>query len=228
MPSPASSLCARFIKSLIQLPTLLFNSWTWQWNSDGSATSDFKQTVNYIQPGDFIYSASPLVPAPTPGARLPCNGGQYASTQYSALYTAIGQTYAPFNGATAENPTGDGTQIAPVPDGQGGWIFYVPNVQGRSLAAVGTSTDSNAATTTLTIGELFGEASHSLTTPEMPPHTHSYQRIDGSSGSPFVGSGSNDGFDTVQTGSTGGDSTPTVVAHNCWHPVFGAYLYIQS
>lgn len=205
--SPAATLCGRFMASLLKLPALLYKWWAWMFNADGTATAAAKQTLNYMQPGDLIWSASALAATPTPGGRLPCNGNQYASTDYPDLYTAIGGTY------------GGGTD----PDGRGGVLFNVPNAQGRSLASVGTSVDENTVSTTITLGQTRGETEHTLLVGQLPAHHHSYQYQASPGASPYGQAGSDIGNQVVQSGDTGGD-TPV----NMWHPVFGAYLYIQS
>jgi microcystin-dependent protein len=196
---------------LLTLPALLYKFWNWEFNSDGTATADAKKTLNYLQPGDFIWSATALVPTIAPGARLPCDGAQYASTDYPDLFLAVGTTF------------GGGTT-----DGRGGTLFNVPNAQGRSLVAVGTSTDVNSVNTTYVLGDKKGEASHSLTLEELAPHTHGYGATEAGSG--LADGGTAVGTVTRQTLSAGGDGStpPVVVPHNNWSPVFGAYLYIQS
>ena len=74
-----------------------------------------------------------------------CDGSAVSRTTYATLFTAIGTAYG----------TGDGSTT-----------FNIPDLRGR--IAVG----KNAATFS-TLGATGGEETHTLTTPEIPWHTHS-------------------------------------------------------
>ncbi len=75
-----------------------------------------------------------------------CSGQILPVNQNTALFSLIGTFYG----------------------GNGTTSFGLPNLQGRVALGVGS-----LAGTTYTIGEAFGQASVSLTTAELPPHTHS-------------------------------------------------------
>lgn len=80
-----------------------------------------------------------------PSGWLLCDGTAYSTTTYAALYAVIGTTY-----------------------GSGTGTFYVPNLKGRipvGLDATQTQFDTR--------GETGGEKTHTITTAEMPAHTHS-------------------------------------------------------
>lgn len=80
-----------------------------------------------------------------PTGWLLCDGTAYSTATYAALYAVIGTTY-----------------------GSGTGTFYVPNLKGRipvGLDATQTQFDSR--------GETGGEKTHTITTAEMPAHTHS-------------------------------------------------------
>jgi len=70
----------------------------------------------------------------------------------------VGSVYISTN---AENPE---TYL-----GIGKWEAYA---QGRTLIGVGEGTDSNSTSQTFTVGQTGGEYSHTLTTNEMPSHSH--------------------------------------------------------
>ncbi len=84
----------------------------------------------------------------TPQGWLPCNGQLLTIQQYTALFALLGTKFG-----------GNGTSN-----------FALPNLQGRC----GISTDYS----TLPIGTSAGEAAHTLTIAEIPPHTHSLSAVD--------------------------------------------------
>lgn len=99
------------------------------------------------QPGDLIWSA-----ANTRTSCLLCDGSSYATTTWPLLFTAIGYTY-----------------------GGSGANFNVPDMRGRVPIGAGTGTAADASAWALgsepTSGA-GGEEKHTLTTAEMPAHTH--------------------------------------------------------
>jgi len=82
---------------------------------------------------------------------LKCDGRQLSKTTYSALYAILGNTY-----------------------GTNGGNFYLPNCQGRLLAAAGTPTGGSIqpGASNLVLGTSFGSQTHTLSVSEMPSHTH--------------------------------------------------------
>lgn len=84
--------------------------------------------------------------ASAPTGYLLCNGAAVSRTTYADLFAAIGTTYGAGNGTST---------------------FNVPNVKGR----VPVGLDS-AQTEFDTLGETGGSKTHTLTTAEMPVHTH--------------------------------------------------------
>jgi microcystin-dependent protein/uncharacterized protein YaiE (UPF0345 family) len=106
--------------------------------------------------------------AAPPSGWLACNGSAVSRTTYSALYALIGTTYGAGNGSST---------------------FNVPDLRGRTLIgtdglAAGSFT-SNLGTLD-NIGGIGGAQNHTLTTAQMPAHTHSQ-----SEESRFVGGGGN-------------------------------------
>lgn len=59
---------------------------------------------------------------------------------------------------------------------------WVQVSQGRFLAGVGTGTDLNSSTKTLTAGDNTGEYSHTLTEAELPSHTHEGYNVSAGAG----------------------------------------------
>lgn len=81
-----------------------------------------------------------------PGWRF-CNGSTVSRSTYSALHAVIGNLYGAGDGATT---------------------FNLPDLQGR----VPVGSGPGVGLTPRVAGEKLGEESHTLTTAEMPSHTH--------------------------------------------------------
>lgn len=77
---------------------------------------------------------------------LVCDGSEVAQADYPDLYAVIGSTYG---------SAGTGN-------------FKLPDLRGRSGAGAGTGTGLNP----VALGQQYGEQSHTLTTAEMPAHSH--------------------------------------------------------
>lgn len=139
-------------------------------------------------PGDIALIGEikmwPTTSAPT--KYLLCDGTAVSRTTYATLFTLIGTTYGVGDGSTT---------------------FNLPNLKGRVAAG------RDAAQTEFdTIGETGGAKTHTLTTAEIPAHTHSYTApvlfgTDGSGASQATTTGGS------VTGSTGGGG-----AHNNLQP----------
>lgn len=108
-----------------------------------------------------VVPGSPLMPAGalldfagsvTPTGFLQCNGAVLSQATYADLYAAIGSSYN----------TG----------GEGVGNFRLPDFSGRVSVGSGSYTDTVLGAVTRTIAQIIGAASHILTTPEMPSHTH--------------------------------------------------------
>lgn len=82
-----------------------------------------------------------------------CNGATVSISQYSALYALIGTSYG----------------------GNGTTSFSLPNLTNRAPCSQGTG----PGLTPRTLGETFGESSHTLIANEMPAHSHSAQAFAG-------------------------------------------------
>lgn len=161
---------------------------------DVNATGTLQQGGNeLLPPGTVTMYGGTTAPA----GWLFCGGGAVSRTTYSRLFAAIG--------------TGFGA-------GDGSTTFNLPNLAGRMPIGF-YSVDSDFAS----LGNYGGEKNHTLTTAEMPPHTH---QITTNSGLYFEGgsSGHADGTtgyatqaSTLNTGSAGGSGGSTT-AHNNMPP----------
>jgi microcystin-dependent protein len=81
---------------------------------------------------------------------LKCDGSALSKTTYSSLYNIIGTTY----GGNSSN-------------------FFLPNCQGRVVAAAGAPYTPNGDGNVLVPGAMYGNTTHTLTVAEMPSHNHS-------------------------------------------------------
>jgi microcystin-dependent protein len=122
-----------------------------------------------------------------PSNTLVCDGSNLLRADYPELFAAIGVIY----GAT------DSTH------------FNIPDCRGRSPIGAGTGSGLSPRT----IGDRGGEENHTLTTPEIPSHTHTegttVPTVTTTGELPFTGLAAVTGV----TGSTGGDG-----GHNTMHP----------
>jgi microcystin-dependent protein len=94
-----------------------------------------------------------------PAGYLLCDGSAVSRTTYSALFAAIGTAFGIGDGSTT---------------------FNVPDLRGRVLAGY-KGGDTNFGT----LGASLGEAAHTLTTPEIPAHTHDVT-VQGANGGSFA------------------------------------------
>jgi len=96
---------------------------------------------------------------------------------------------------------------------------------GRSPMGVGDIPSSDPAKT-LALIEQYGAGSHTQTSAEMPPHTHTlgFDTNDTGSGFPQASNGENE-VNVYTTSETGGTGTPAVATPmNMVHPVVGVYF----
>jgi microcystin-dependent protein len=98
--------------------------------------------------GDIKFSASTIPPV---GNWLLCDGAQYENINFPDLFAVIGDTY---------NLPGDTTGF-----------FRVPDLRGR-VPAVVNSTTGRLPSFADVLGGTGGESAHTLTSGEMPSHTH--------------------------------------------------------
>ena len=133
------------------------------WDKVGDATPDQISTifravlrnvrVEAVSVGQVVTFAADNMqyvnqdPAQGPSQWLKCEGQDLSVVAYSALYSVIGNTWG-----------GDVTH------------FYLPDLRSRVLAGAGTGGGLSA----YSLGEVFGEEAHTLTSLEMPSHSHTY------------------------------------------------------
>ena len=118
----------------------------------------------YSNNGNFYLDNYILIPYGTifqsaavniPNGWLNCNGASISKITYINLFGAIGYTY----GGSGNN-------------------FNVPDIQGRVVVGTG----NGAGLTSRNIGNTGGAETHTLTTSEIPSHTHSSNAVGGTIG----------------------------------------------
>lgn len=137
--------------------------------------------------------------AAAPTGWLLCNGSAVSRTTYADLFTAISTTYGVGDGSTT---------------------FNLPDLRGRVPVGLDAANANLAAADTL--GETGGEENHTLSSNEMPAHTHDNIRqalSDNNGGSSIAAAQAPNTAQTV-TDSTGGGA-----AHNNLQP-FNTVNYI--
>lgn len=131
---------------------------------------------------------------------LLCYGQAVSRTTYAALFAEISTTYG----------VGDGTTTFNIPDLRGRVIAGQDDMGGSSanrLTGVTGSVDGD------TLGGTGGTETHTLSTAEMPAHTHTVERAAAAVGTSRVTSTSTSSAGTITSSSTGGGG-----AHNNVQP----------
>lgn len=123
-----------------------------------------------------------------PAGWLMCFGQAVSRTEYSALFTALSTTYG----------SGDGSTTFNIPDLRGRAIAGVDNMGGTAASRL----TSTVLTASNTLGATGGTQTHTMTTAEMPAHSHTYP------GAANGATGAN--FTAVVLNSTGVTATSTV------------------
>lgn len=166
---------------------------------------------------DSGFSTSTLTPvgavmdyagATAPSGWLLSYGQAVSRTTYSALFTAIGTTYG----------VGDGSTTFNLPDLRGRVVAGQDDMGGSSANRL---TDQSGGLNGDTLADTGGAETHTLTTTEMPAHTHNFRQgggttflvFQGGSGTINLSSGSHDHEDRTATQSAGSDG-----AHNNVQP----------
>ena len=94
-----------------------------------------------------------------PAGWLMCYGQAVSRTEYSALFTALSTTYG----------SGDGSTTFNVPDLRGRTVAGLDNMDGTAASRL---TAGGSGITGTTLGASGGTETHTLTSAEMPSHTH--------------------------------------------------------
>jgi microcystin-dependent protein len=145
-PAQTDSAIATAVSNLVDsAPTVLdtLNELSAALNDDPNFSTTVATALAALVPSGTV---SQTARATAPTGYLLCDGSAISRTTYASLFDAIGTAYG----------TGDGSTT-----------FNIPNLKGR----VPVGRDS-AQTEFDTLGEVGGAKTHTLTTTEMPSHTH--------------------------------------------------------
>lgn len=110
--------------------------------ADGTVSTDAATVQQVAAVGFSPGDMKAVAYSTTPSGWLLCDGSAVSRTTYSALFAAIGTTFGP----------GDGSST-----------FNVPNTVNNVLAGAGSL---------VALGAIAGSQTHSITTLEMPTHSH--------------------------------------------------------
>ncbi len=147
-----------------------------------------------------VGTVKPFAGSTAPNSYLFCYGQAVSRTTYADLFAVLSTTYGTGDGATT---------------------FNVPDLRGRVVAGQddmgGTSADRLTGVTGSvngdTLGGTGGEETHTLTTAEMPAHTHSISANTSTGGTSVVSKTGAANNEPTVTGSAGSDG-----AHNNVQP----------
>jgi microcystin-dependent protein len=158
-----------------------------EWVDLAAATVD----LSTLLPAGIV---SPFAGSAAPDGYLLCDGSAISRTGYARLFTAISTAYGVGDGSTT---------------------FNLPDLRGRVIAALDNmgGTDAGRLNLANTLGTTTGSQTHTLTTAEMPSHSHEVAA--GAAGSFNGRAGGHNGnvITTMNTGNTGGGG-----AHNNMQP----------
>lgn len=160
-------------------------------SGNATVTGRIQDKSGFVMP---VGSVLPFAGVTVPTGWLPCDGRLVSRATYPDLYSALLSTYGAGDGSTT---------------------FALPDLQGRT--AIGTGQGPNLLNRPL--GQKDGEEMHTLSTPEMPSHTHGYttygsfRRLTGVLDSTGTQNSWKDSNASVFTVSAGGDQ-----GHNNMQP----------
>src|SRR6266404_1393143 len=199
-------------------------SQTSSWYEGGETTSDeaaaiFSSVFDKARAMLFLIGMVSDFAAPLPddSGWLQCDGTPYAIADFPDLYAAIGTTYN-----TGGEPSG---------------TFRVPDLLGRVRATINSGWDRLPSFAD-SAGGSGGESEHTLTTSEMPSHSHmdaGHTHVEGiavpSVGAAIVGvpvPSAVPGVGTTGIGNASISSTGSDGAHNNVQPTLAMYSYILA
>ncbi len=142
---------------------------------------------------------SPFAGASAPAGWLACDGSAVSRSTYAALFTVLGTIYGAGNGTTT---------------------FNLPDLRGRTVIGVG----QGSSLANRMLGGTVGEETHTLTTAEIPSHTHTVP-ISSSGG---YGWGDVGGESVAHPGSAMSSSAGGGASHNNMQPSLVLHYIIKT
>ncbi len=143
-----------------------------------------------------------------PSGFLLCDGSAISRSLYAELFAVIGTTFG----------VGDGASSFNIPDMRGRVIIMVDGTAGRI-----TSASTNGANAD-TLGGAGGAETHTLTTAQLPSHTHIFYTYSQVGSTSYIGSG----FDTAPTTAVSTSSTGGGGAHSNTQPWVALNFIIKT
>lgn len=116
-----------------------------------------------------VGAVMPFAGSTAPAEWLLCAGQAVSRTQYPALFAVIGTTYG----------NGDGSTTFSLPDLRGRVVAGLDNMGGTAASRLTSTTITGGGDAP---GEVGGSQTHTLTTSEMPSHSHDVIYQTGSGG----------------------------------------------
>ena len=158
---------------------------------DLTVTGDLGVTgiTNFLPAGVFTWYTGTSAPS----GWLACDGAAVSRSTYSALFAVVGSTFGAGDGATT---------------------FNVPNVARNTIVGSG---GSGTGTLGNTVADTGGTETHTLTTAQIPAHTHTFDlasSVTGTGGYKATGAVTTNSAATITTYSGGGSGG----SHNILQP----------
>ncbi len=161
---------------------------------DGSYTSlTNKPTIPTVVDQNYIGDFKTSAQTANHGRWLLCNGQVVSRLTYSALFAIIGVTFGTGDGATT---------------------FTLPDCRGRVNASIG----QGVGLTNRTLGQIIGAETHTLSTDEMPSHSHGQYVSANNSGSGIRRDYSSDGACSKYPQGISTDNAGGGLPHNNMQP----------
>lgn len=165
---------------------------TAKWNKLWGNDADFDTRITQSAP---VGEIAAFGGSSAPTGWLLADGSAVSRTTYAALFAIYGTTYGAGNGSTT---------------------FNLPNAKGRQLVG-----RDSGQTEFDVLGETGGSKTHTLTTAQIPSHTHNWLSGNGGAagGGAFTAAINNAGFNTAAPSSYEGGGGS--------HPILDPYLVIN-
>ena len=172
--------------------------------SDANGDLNVDPIINYLTAPGTITA---FIGTTIPNGWVECDGSPLSKTEYSVLYSVIGDTY-----------------------GVDTYNFYLPDFRGRVLMTAGSGLDNNGnqgGSTTYSVGSKGGEYYHHLTENEMPNHTHGYTDGYDKSGNPDGAADTDGSAHPRQYWRGTKTSTTSATGGHAYHNIMQPYIVVK-